>query len=176
MVSPTRKAAEAPQVEAVLGVAESLDRTTLRKMLAVARDEGRVAELSDELHAILAEAEAFKTAPDGGDAADLARNALTGQLGGIIPTRRRAAMAPDRAPRSSGPLAEIAVELATYRCRLPELLAHEGEYVVIAGEAIVGFLPTYEQALELGYDRCGLDGFIVKRVQEAETVHFLPYL
>ena len=48
------------------------------------------------------------------------------------------------------PVAEIAQEIATYRSRLPELLAHEGEFVLIKGDRVIGFFEDSSAALREG--------------------------
>jgi hypothetical protein len=62
-------------------------------------------------------------------------------------------------------------ELATYKKRLEELLSHENQYVVIHGDEIAGIWDRYEEALRQGYERYGLNPFLVQRIQWAEPVH-----
>lgn len=66
------------------------------------------------------------------------------------------------------------IELQTFEQKLPTMLAtHSGEYVVIAGAEVAKFLPTYEQAIEWGYEHFGLERFFVKQVSQDEPVlHF----
>jgi hypothetical protein len=65
-------------------------------------------------------------------------------------------------------------ELDTYRENLLELLAHEGRFVVVRGEQILGPFDRYEDALKNGYDRFGVVAFLVKKVTrpEAEPIHY----
>lgn len=64
-------------------------------------------------------------------------------------------------------------ELKTYQEKLGELLEHQGKYVVICGDQVVGFFNDYEDALTAGYKSCGVDvEFLVKKVEQDETVHF----
>jgi hypothetical protein len=42
-------------------------------------------------------------------------------------------------------------ELDTYHLKLPELLAHEGEFAVIRGVTVLGSYDTYKDALKAGY-------------------------
>ena len=64
-------------------------------------------------------------------------------------------------------------EKATYWSKLPEFVrSAEGRYVVIHGEEVAGFEDTYEKALDLGYDRYGLNGFLVHKVASVEPVHY----
>jgi hypothetical protein len=55
-----------------------------------------------------------------------------------------------------------------------ELLGHagenEGKYVAIKGDDVIGPFPDYESALSAAYDRFGLEGFMVKKIERVETV------
>ncbi len=64
-------------------------------------------------------------------------------------------------------------ELATYRAKLPELAPHEGKYVLIHGQDVIGTFATYEDALRQGYREFGLERFMVKQVQSTEQVLFV---
>lgn len=64
-------------------------------------------------------------------------------------------------------------ELETYRARLPELLAHEGEFVVIHGNQIGGILPTWSDALEAGYRWYGPGGFFIREISAVERVEHI---
>ena len=72
------------------------------------------------------------------------------------------------------PVAEIAQEIATYRARLPELLAHEGQFVLIKGDQVVGFFEESSAALREGYRRFGLVPLLVKKVAAVEPVVYIP--
>jgi hypothetical protein len=61
-------------------------------------------------------------------------------------------------------------EIDTYRRKLPELLPHKGEYVVIHGEEVVGFYAVLEDALRAGYGRFGDEPFLIREVREQERV------
>ena len=82
---------------------------------------------------------------------------------------------PDR-PRGErrDPLARIAQEIATYKARLPELLEHEGEYVLIKGDEVIGFFKGSRAALREGYRRFGIVPFLVKKVAAVEPVIYIP--
>jgi hypothetical protein len=56
-------------------------------------------------------------------------------------------------------------ELETFKRELPNLLAQEGKYVVVSGDDIVGVFAAYEDALTVGYEKCGLKPFLVKKIQ-----------
>ncbi len=65
---------------------------------------------------------------------------------------------------------ELAVEAGTYRVLLSQLLAHEGKFVLITGERLLGTFDTYADALEIGYRECGLSPFLVKKISAGESV------
>ena len=62
-------------------------------------------------------------------------------------------------------------EIQTYERELPSLLSNEGKFVLIRKTDVAGFFDTYEDAVQAGYDRFGLDPFLVKRVEAVEEVH-----
>jgi hypothetical protein len=64
-------------------------------------------------------------------------------------------------------------ETDTYQKHLPALLADEGKFAVICGDEVAGTYGTYEDALKIGYERCGLKPFLVRKIQAIEQVqHF----
>jgi hypothetical protein len=63
-------------------------------------------------------------------------------------------------------------ELATYRRRLPELLANEGKFVVIHGDDVIGIVDTLDAALYLGYDRFINEPFMARQIRKTEPVLF----
>jgi hypothetical protein len=70
--------------------------------------------------------------------------------------------------------AGFGAELRTYQRELAKLLPHEGKFVAIRGEQVLGPLETYGDAVEAGYERFGLEPFLVKRVETRETVLQFP--
>jgi hypothetical protein len=65
-------------------------------------------------------------------------------------------------------------ELETFNSRLAELKAqHEGEFVLIHGEEIVDFFTSYDDAIKAGYNRFGLQPFLVKQIQMIEQVQYI---
>lgn len=63
------------------------------------------------------------------------------------------------------------VELRTFEANLPDMLkAGTGHFAVIKGEDVCRLLPTYEDALEWGYEHFDLQPFLVKEVQATESV------
>ena len=63
-------------------------------------------------------------------------------------------------------------EQATYARELPKLLASEGKHVLIRGDEVIGTYDTYNDALQIGYDKFGLNPFLVKRIQAVEQAHY----
>jgi hypothetical protein len=67
-------------------------------------------------------------------------------------------------------------ELRTFRRVLPDLLADPakaGRFVLIHGDQVADVYPTFEAALDAGYDRFELAPFLVKRVAaHEEPVYF----
>jgi hypothetical protein len=69
-------------------------------------------------------------------------------------------------------------ELETYKSKLPELLANDGEgkFALIHGDQLADVFGTYEDAIKEGYARFKLEPFLVKQVQAIESVHFVSRL
>ena len=63
-------------------------------------------------------------------------------------------------------------EIATYNRELPMLLGKVGKFVLIKGDVVVNVFDSYEDALSIGYDRFGLDPFLVKRIAPTEQISF----
>ena len=67
----------------------------------------------------------------------------------------------------------LAKELATYEREKDQLvLANEGKFVLIHGDAVAGIWDTYKDALAAGYSQFGLKPFLVKQIQGIERVLF----
>lgn len=68
-------------------------------------------------------------------------------------------------------------ELQTYRAKLPELRAKEqGKFVLIHGDEVVDLFATYDDAIKEGYQKFGLEPFLVKRIEAVESVQFISRL
>ena len=63
-------------------------------------------------------------------------------------------------------------EIETYNRELPNLLAEQGKFVVIHGDKIIGTFVSYEDALKCAYDKCGLDPFLVQKIQAVEQIQY----
>jgi hypothetical protein len=69
----------------------------------------------------------------------------------------------------------IAEEIATYRARLSEMVReHEGEFVLIKGNEVVGFFADDSLAIREGYRRFGVVPLLVKQVKAHERVVYIP--
>ena len=64
-------------------------------------------------------------------------------------------------------------ELATYSAKLVELKLDEGKYVLIHGEEVVGKYTSAEDAVNAGYEKFGLDPFLVKEIRAVELAQFI---
>jgi len=64
-------------------------------------------------------------------------------------------------------------ELELYNAKLPELKDHEGKYVLIHGNEIVDVFTSYEDAVKRGYEKFGLEPFLVKQIQTIEKAQFI---
>lgn len=67
-------------------------------------------------------------------------------------------------------------ELRTYQAHLPELRANEGKFVLIHKDRVIDTFVAYEDALKRGYQECGLDPFLVKRINTHEAAHLVTRL
>lgn len=67
-------------------------------------------------------------------------------------------------------------ETATYELKLPEMAAHHGQFVVIKGDDIVDYFTSYEDAIKAGYQKFGLEPFLVRQVQTTARVQFISRL
>ncbi|MGO8765283.1 MAG: hypothetical protein ACLQSR_09150 [Limisphaerales bacterium] len=63
-------------------------------------------------------------------------------------------------------------EIETYNRELAKLTDQEGKFVVIQGDSVIGIYVSYEDALKLAYEKCGLTPFLVKKIQSVEQVQF----
>ncbi|NVD70087.1 hypothetical protein HUX88_05890 [Duganella sp. BJB1802] len=67
----------------------------------------------------------------------------------------------------------LQMELQVFARNLETLLADEGKYVVISGDAILGVYDSFEDATKAGYGRCGLTPFLVKQILPIDEVVFI---
>jgi hypothetical protein len=71
-----------------------------------------------------------------------------------------------------GPDSQRAVEWNTYRREVGRLLAegHEGRHVLIKNEEILGVYDTRREALDEGYRRFLMQGFLVQQIRTWEPL------
>jgi hypothetical protein len=67
-------------------------------------------------------------------------------------------------------MAALEREMRTYKAKLPELGASEGKFVLISGETVSGTFDSYQDALAAGYERFGLEPFLVKQISTVEVL------
>ena len=67
-------------------------------------------------------------------------------------------------------------ELETYRTKLAELKEHAGKFVLIHDTAVEDFFTSYEDAVKAGYQKFGLEPFLVKQIHATEQVQFISRL
>jgi hypothetical protein len=63
-------------------------------------------------------------------------------------------------------------ELKTYGRELNQLLVHEGKFALVHGEEVSDVFDTFEDAVRAGYQRFGLDPFMVKQIHAIEQVQY----
>ncbi len=66
----------------------------------------------------------------------------------------------------------LKTELETYEANKQALLGKEGKYVLIHGTELSEPWDTYEDALKAGYEKYGIEPFLVKQIQGTESVQF----
>jgi hypothetical protein len=67
----------------------------------------------------------------------------------------------------------LEAELRVYKEKLPELIAQEGKFVLIHGNDVADVFATYEDALKQGYQKFGLEPFLVKQIRQMEQAEFV---
>ena len=68
---------------------------------------------------------------------------------------------------------DLKIEKDTYFKILHSLLADEGKFAVIHSDNLIGIFVAYEDALKIGYEKCGIDKpFLVKRISAEEKVSY----
>lgn len=67
-------------------------------------------------------------------------------------------------------------ELATYKLKLPELKQHEGKFALVHDVEVVDIYTSYEDAIKEGYNKFGLQPFMVKQIHATEQAQFISRL
>jgi hypothetical protein len=71
----------------------------------------------------------------------------------------------------------LRIELDTYEREKVRLLYEgRGKYALIHGTEVAGIWNTYGDALTAGYERFGLEPFLVKQIQAVERVEIITRL
>jgi hypothetical protein len=76
----------------------------------------------------------------------------------------------DESMDDSFPLAE---EVRTYESHLPGWLDREAQWVLIKGREVLGFFPSFEEALRAGYRQIEDGPFLVKQISQFEPIYNL---
>jgi hypothetical protein len=72
---------------------------------------------------------------------------------------------------------QLATARATYRRLLSDFLReHEGEFVLIKGEDVIGFWKDEDAAIAEADRRFPLQPFLVKKIEQHENPVIVPYL
>lgn len=66
----------------------------------------------------------------------------------------------------------LETELAAFERIKPDLLSEAGKFAVMSDRELLGVYVSYEDALKIGYEKCGLKPFLVKQIQIIEPVVF----
>lgn len=67
----------------------------------------------------------------------------------------------------------LEAEVRTYnRLRDGLLVDAVGKFAVVSADRFLGAYDTYERALAVGYDKCGLAPFLVRQVRRNDEVEF----
>jgi hypothetical protein len=65
-------------------------------------------------------------------------------------------------------------EQATFARELQRLLAEDvGKYALVHGDEVAGTYDTYQDAIQEGYEKFGLEPFLVKRIAVTEQAQFI---
>jgi hypothetical protein len=66
----------------------------------------------------------------------------------------------------------IEKDVEAYKKLLPTLVADEGKFALIGNGELAGVYGTYEDALSIGYQKFGINPFLVKKISAVEQVHY----
>ena len=64
-------------------------------------------------------------------------------------------------------------EMSTYEANVSGWVDHAGKFVLIHGEDVVDFFAAYEDALKAGYQKFGLDQFLVKQINTVGAAQYI---
>jgi hypothetical protein len=69
-------------------------------------------------------------------------------------------------------MSTLEAEMNTYKTLLPSLLAEQGRYALIFNGKLLGTFVSYEDALKIGYEKCGVTSFLVKKISADEHIAY----
>jgi len=73
-------------------------------------------------------------------------------------------------------LKKLETELQTFDLLLPQLLeTNRGDWVLIKKTELGGLFPEQRDALNTGYEKYGLEGFLVQQVLEEQPTYLIGY-
>ena len=61
-------------------------------------------------------------------------------------------------------------ELETYEKLLPSLVSDQGKFALIQDSMLVGVYDSYNDALTIGYEKFGMQPFLVKKIMAIEEI------
>ena len=61
------------------------------------------------------------------------------------------------------------LEIQTFKEQQSTLAEHPGEFVLIQGMNVIGFYPSFEDALSVGVQKFEQDEFLVRRIDSPDT-------
>jgi hypothetical protein len=74
-------------------------------------------------------------------------------------------------------MTKLGTEIATYQAQRAKLVdEHNGEYVLIRGDKVIGFYKTEAEAFCVGYEKFLNEPFLVRAIAETETPVFFTSL
>lgn len=75
--------------------------------------------------------------------------------------------------RFAGVAMALERELKTYEENVDKWTDHASKFVLIHGEEVVDFFAAYEDALKAGYQRFGLEPFLVKQINAVGAAQYI---
>jgi hypothetical protein len=67
----------------------------------------------------------------------------------------------------------LETELKTYETNIGTWTEHNGKFVLIHGDQVVDFFVAYEDAIKAGYQKYGLEPFLVKQINAINAVQYI---
>jgi hypothetical protein len=64
-------------------------------------------------------------------------------------------------------------EMETFNKNLAQFRGQEGKFVLIRGDTVDDFFTSYDDAIKAGYQKFGLNPFLVKQIQSTAQVQFI---